>query len=62
MVVFTHVMNWRVIFYRSASGKCAIEEFIEDLPVEDAKEIVASVAALREVGTSIGRLFGGWNI
>ncbi len=48
-------MNWRVIFYRSASGKCAIEEFIEDLPVEDAKEIVASVAALREVGNRARR-------
>ncbi len=48
-------MNWRVIFYRSASGKCAIEEFIEDLPIEDAKEVVASIAALRELGNKARR-------
>jgi len=38
-------MNWRVIFYRSASRECPIEEFVDDLPVEDAKEVVASIAA-----------------
>ena len=41
-------MNWRVIFYRSASGKCHIEKFVEDLSVEDAEEVVASIAALRK--------------
>jgi phage-related protein len=48
-------MNWRVIFYRSASGKCPIEEFVEDLPVEDAKEVVASIAALRQLGNKARR-------
>ena len=43
-------MNWRVVFYRSAVGKCPIEKFIESQPVEDAQEIVASIAALRELG------------
>jgi hypothetical protein len=27
-----------VIFYRSASGKCPIEEFVEDLPVRRVKK------------------------
>ncbi|MFH1674903.1 MAG: type II toxin-antitoxin system RelE/ParE family toxin [Pseudomonadota bacterium] len=48
-------MNWRVIFYRSASGRCPIEEFVEDLPVEDAKEVIASIAALRELGNKARR-------
>ena len=48
-------MNWRVIFYRSASGKCHIEKFVEDLPVEDAEEVVASIAALRELGNKARR-------
>jgi phage-related protein len=48
-------MSWRVVFYRSASGKCPIEEFVEDLPVEDAKEVVASIAALRELGNKARR-------
>jgi len=48
-------MNWRVIFYRSAYGKCHIEKFVEDLPVEDAEEVVASIAALRELGNKARR-------
>jgi phage-related protein len=44
-----------VIFYRSASGKCPIEQFVEDLPVEDAKEVLASIAALREMGNTARR-------
>jgi len=44
-----------VIFYRSASGRCPIEEFVEDLPVEDAKEVIASIAALRELGNKARR-------
>ena len=44
-----------MIFYRSASGKCPIEQFVEDLPVEDAKEVVASIAALREMGNTARR-------
>ncbi|MEA3360211.1 MAG: type II toxin-antitoxin system RelE/ParE family toxin [Thermodesulfobacteriota bacterium] len=48
-------MNWRVIFYRSASGKCPIEKFIEDLPVEDAEEVVASIAVLKELGNKARR-------
>ncbi|MBC8420734.1 MAG: type II toxin-antitoxin system RelE/ParE family toxin [Desulfobacterales bacterium] len=44
-----------MIFYRSASGKCPIEEFVEDLPVEDAKEVVAAIAALRELGNNARR-------
>ena len=43
-------MNWRVIFYRSVSGKCPIDEFIERLPDKDAREVIASIAALRELG------------
>ncbi|MEA1971263.1 MAG: type II toxin-antitoxin system RelE/ParE family toxin [Thermodesulfobacteriota bacterium] len=48
-------MNWRVIFYRSASGKYPIEKFVEDLPIEDAEEVVASIAALRELGNKARR-------
>ena len=48
-------MNWRLIFYRNISGKCPIEDFIEGLPDEDAKEIVASIAALRELGNKARR-------
>ncbi len=33
-----------MIFYRNASGKCPIEEFVEDLPSEDAKEVIQYVA------------------
>ena len=43
-------MNWRLIFYRNISGQCPLEKFIDDLPDEDAKEVVASIAALRELG------------
>ncbi len=39
-----------MIFYRNASDKCPIEEFVENLPSEDAKEVVATIAALRELG------------
>ena len=48
-------MNWRLIFYRNISGKCLIEDFIEGLPDEDAKEVVASIAALRELGNKARR-------
>jgi phage-related protein len=48
-------MYWRMIFYRNASGKCPIEEFVEDLPSEDAKEVVATIAALRELGNKARR-------
>ena len=48
-------MNWSVIFYRNASGKCYIEKFVEDLSVEDAEEVVASIAALKELGNKARR-------
>ena len=48
-------MHWHMIFYQSTSGKCPVEEFVEDLPVEDAKEVVASIAALRELGNTARR-------
>ena len=48
-------MNWHMIFYQSTSGKCPVEEFVQDLPVEDAKEVVASIAALRELGNTARR-------
>ena len=48
-------MYWRMIFYRNASGKCPIEEFVENLPSEDAKEVVATIAALRELGNKARR-------
>jgi len=48
-------MNWRVIFYRSAYGKYPIEKFVEDLPIEDAEEVVASIAALKELGNKARR-------
>jgi phage-related protein len=48
-------MNWRLIFYRNTAGRCPVEEFIEDLPDEDAREIVASIAALRELGNKARR-------
>jgi phage-related protein len=48
-------MNWRLIFYRNIAGRCPVEEFIEDLPDEDAREIVASIAALRELGNKARR-------
>ena len=48
-------MYWRMIFYRNASGKCPIEEFVEHLPSEDAKEVVATIAALRELGNKARR-------
>jgi len=48
-------MRCSVIFYRSASGRCPIEEFVEDLPIEDAREVVASIAALGELGNAARR-------
>jgi phage-related protein len=48
-------MYWRTLFYRNVSGKCPIEEFLEDLPSEDAKEVVATIAALRELGNKARR-------
>ncbi len=48
-------MNWRLIFYRNISGQCPVEKFIEGLPDEDATEVVASIAALRELGNKARR-------
>ena len=48
-------MNWRLIFYRNISGQCPVEKFIDGLPDEDAKEVVASIAALRELGNKARR-------
>ncbi len=43
-------MNWRLIVYRNISEQCPVEKFIEGLSDEDATEVVASIAALRELG------------
>ena len=48
-------MNWRLIFYRNISEQCPVEKFIDGLPNEDAKEVVASIAALRELGNKARR-------
>lgn len=48
-------MNWRLIFYRNISEQCPVEKFIDGLPNEDAKEVVASIAALRELGNNARR-------
>ena len=48
-------MHWRLIFYRNISGQCPVEKFIDELPDEDAKEVVASIAALRELGNKARR-------
>ncbi len=45
-------MNWRLIFYQNISGQCPLEKFIDDLSDEDAKEVVASIAALRKLGNN----------
>jgi phage-related protein len=44
-----------MIFYRNNSGKCPVEDFVEGLPSEDAKEVVATIAALRELGNKARR-------
>ncbi len=43
------------MFFRNISGQCPVEKFIDGLPDEDAKEIVASIAALRELGNKARR-------
>ena len=48
-------MNWHIIFYRNDSGHCPFEKFIDRLPEEDAHEVVASIAALRELGNKARR-------
>ncbi len=48
-------MNWRFIFYRNISGQCPVEKFIDELHFDDAKEVVASIAALRELGNKARR-------
>ena len=48
-------MNWRIIFYRNDAGHCPFEKFIDRLPEEDAREVVASIAALRELGNKARR-------
>jgi hypothetical protein len=48
-----------MIFYRNASGRCPIEEFVDNLPSEDAKEVVATIAALIELGNKAHRLLTG---
>jgi phage-related protein len=48
-------MHWRTLFYRNVSGQCPLEEFLENLPSEDAKEVVATIAALRELGNKARR-------
>ena len=42
-------------FYRNDAGHCPFEKFIDGLPEEDAYEIVASIAALRELGNKARR-------
>ena len=48
-------MNWRLIVYRNISEQCPVEKFIEGLSDEDATEVVASIAALRELGNKARR-------
>ena len=48
-------MNWCLIFYRNISGHCPVEKFINGLPDEDAEEVVASIAALKELGNKARR-------
>ena len=48
-------MNWRIIFYRNDAGHCPFEKFIDHLPEKDAHEVVASIAALRELGNKARR-------
>jgi len=48
-------MKWQVIFYRNISGQCPTEKFINGLPYDDAEEIVAAIAALRELGNKARR-------
>jgi len=48
-------MKWQVIFYRNILGRCPTEKFINGLPYDDAEEVVASIAALRELGNKARR-------
>lgn len=45
--------RWR--FYRSASGRCPVKEFLEDLPDQDKKAIAAAMTDAETEGTKIAR-------
>ncbi len=40
---------------RDILSKCSVEDFVEGLPSKDAKEVVATIAALRELGNKARR-------
>lgn len=48
-------MDWRVVYFREASGRSPIETFIDDLATEDQIEAMVGIDMLRSHGISLGR-------
>jgi phage-related protein len=48
-------VDWRVAYFREASGRSPIEAFIDDLTTEEKVETMVGIDMLRSHGTSLGR-------
>lgn len=46
-----------VVFYREASGKCPIEEFLDELPSKDAQKVVWVLQLIEELDVLPGTYF-----
>jgi phage-related protein len=48
-------MNWSIVYFRRASGRSPIEEFIEHLNLDEQVDVLVGIDMLRSHGTSLGR-------
>ena len=46
-------MNWRIEFYRTKSGKCPVEEFLDSLIARQAENILSAMELLKNFGIKL---------
>jgi phage-related protein len=49
--------KWKVYYYTSAGGSCAIRSFLERLPVNHSQKVAAWITMLEEEGPTLPRPF-----
>ena len=54
-MLYRTVMDWKVAYFREASGRSPIEEFIDRLAVEEQVEMTVGIDMLRSHGISLRR-------
>ena len=50
--------EWKIIFYKTETGKCPVDDFLDTLSVADKEDVIEKIEYLKIVGNEIRRPYG----